>query len=51
MDTQMDEYMDRWKERERENGQTGKEMSGKRKDLLLGKKRKPGRGRQQAKLR
>ena len=34
----MDEYMDRWKERERENGQTGKEMSGRREGFTPGEK-------------
>lgn len=51
MDTQMDEYMGRWKEGERENGQTGKEISGRREGFTLGKKRKAGREDRQAELR
>lgn len=50
MDTQMDEYMGRWKG-ERENGQTAKEISGRREGFTLGKKRKAGREDRQAELR
>lgn len=46
MDTQMDEYMGRWKEGERENGQTGKEMSERREGFTPGKEKEGKEGRQ-----